>query len=232
MVLRDNSVRAQQAVGVFQVLAVVLLLVVISDVWYIGELSAGHTPDEIDAYGLGLVHNLLPIIEVLALVASFVVLIRWLRRAYWNMHALRLRLEHGEGWAAGAWSVPVLNMFRPYSIVKEVWRQTQLVAFERVQPHVLLRIWWIVFILDRLAGNASGRLASSASTTLQLQNAASADIIAEVLGITSALLTMRVVQRIAGFEAQMTLRLQVERIGEAVPIPAAEPDEDQSDYEC
>ena len=104
-------------------------------------------------------------------------------------------------------------------------------AFERVQPHVLLRIWWIVFILDRLAGNAIGRLASSASTTLQLQNAASADIIAEVLGIASALLTMRVVQRIAGFEAQMTLRLQMERIGEAVPTPAAEPDGDQSDYE-
>ena len=82
MVLRDNSVRAQQAVGVFQALAVVLLLAVMSDVWYIGELSAGRAPDEIDADGLGMIHNLLLVIEGLALVASFVVLIRWLRRAY------------------------------------------------------------------------------------------------------------------------------------------------------
>jgi hypothetical protein len=42
---------------------------------------------------------------------------------------------------------------------------------------------------------------------------------------------MRVVQRIAGFEEQITLRLQVERIGGAAPTPAHELDEDQSDYE-
>lgn len=232
MILRDNSVRAQQAVGFFQALAVVLLLEIVLNFWYISQLSTGHVPNNADASnGLFLVHNLLPLLGLVLLITCLVMMIRWLRRAYWNLHAQQLYLAHSEGWAAGAWFVPFLNMFRPYSIVKEVWRQTQLVAYERVAPHVLLRVWWVIFLLRSVVSNITGRMVTEATTVTQLENSAWGTILTATLGLATAVLTMRVVQRIAGFEEQMSLRLQVAQLGGPAPSPAAELAEDQSDFE-
>ncbi|WP_210521245.1 DUF4328 domain-containing protein [Hymenobacter terricola] len=231
MVLRDNTARAQQAVTIFQAMAVVLALTILSNFWYLNEVATGRTAAEIDASPLGLVHNLLIIVELVLMVTSLAMFIRWLRRAYWNLHALRRPMEHSEGWAAGAWFVPFLNLFRPYSIVREVWRQTQLVAFEQVTPHGLLRAWWLLFVLHGIVSNVTGKMANSANTVVQLQSAAWGNILTAGLSLGTAVLSVLVVRRIASYEVQMDLRLQVSRIGGPAPVPALAPEEDQSDYE-
>lgn len=232
VILRDNSRRAEQATGSFQVLAGVLLLTIVSDFWYMGQLTAGQSADEIDTGSLlGIAHNLLMIIELVSLITGLVLLVRWLRRAYWNLHALQQHLDYSEGWAAGAWFVPFLNLYRPYSIVKEVWRQTQLLAYERVEPHGLLRAWWVLFTLHSLVSNMSGRLLASAATTEQLQSATTADVVSASLGIATALLTVRVVRRIAEFEEQLALLQQVKQLGGPAPRPAAELEQDQPDFD-
>ena len=230
MTLRDNAPRAQQAISMFRALAVVLVLMMGAGFWYINELSTGQAPDQIDDTPLGIMHNLLSLVELIVLVTAGVLFIRWLRRAYWNLHALGRRMEHGEGWAAGAWFVPFLNLFRPYSIVREVWRHTQLIAFEQVTPHGLLRVWWMVFLLHGFVSNATGRMDNAATTTEQLQSAAWGNMVTAGLMLATALLTIQVVQRIAGYEAQVDLRLEVSRIGAPVAVPA-EHAEDQSEYE-
>ncbi|MGY3089313.1 TRAP-type C4-dicarboxylate transport system permease small subunit [Hymenobacter sp. UYAg731] len=229
--LRENAARAQQTITMFQGLLVVLSLVILADFGYLNLLGNGRGTDEIDATPLGITHNLLAVVELIVLITSFVLFVRWLRRAYWNLHALGRPTEHSEGWAAGAWFVPFLNMFRPYSIVREVWRQTQLVAFEQVTPHGLLRAWWLLFIAHSIVSNVTSRMENHATTTEQLQSAVWGNAITAMLMLGTAVLTIQVVRRIAGYEAQMDLRLQVSRIGAAAPQPAAELLEDQSDYE-
>lgn len=229
--LRENAARAQQAITMFQALAVVLVLVILADFSYINLVGSGRGADEVDATPLGIAHNLLALVELIVLITAFVLFIRWLRRAYWNLHALGRPVEHGEGWAAGAWFVPFLNMFRPYSIVREVWRQTQLVAFERITPHGLLRAWWLLFVLHGIVSNVTSQMETRATTVEQLQSAAWGNALTALLMLGTALLTVQVVRRIASYEAQMDLRLQVSRIGAEAPQPPAELTEDQSDYE-
>jgi hypothetical protein len=229
--LRENAARAQQTITMFQGLSVVLGLVILADFGYINLLGNGRGTEDLDATPLGIAHNLLAVIELIVMITAFVLFVRWLRRAYWNLHALGRRLEHSEGWAAGAWFVPLLNMFRPYSIVREVWRQTQLVAFEQVTPHGLLRAWWLLFILHGIVSNITSGMAGSANTIEQLQSAVWGNAITAMLMLGTAVLTIQLVRRIASYEAQMGLRLQVSRIGAEAPQPAAELSEDQSDYE-
>jgi len=229
--LRENAARAQQTIAMFQGLAVVLGLVILADFGYINLVGNGRGADELNTTPLGIVHSLLALVELVVLITAFILFIRWLRCAYWNLHALGRPVEHSEGWAAGAWFVPFMNMFRPYSIVREVWRQTQLVAFEQVTPHGLLRAWWLLFIVHGIVSNVTNQMETKATTTEQLQNAAWGNAITALLMLGTALLTIRVVRRIASYEAQMDLRLQVSRIGEEAPQPAAELNEDQSDYE-
>ena len=229
--LRENAARAQQTITMFQGLAVVLGLVIAVDFGYINLLASGRGTDEIDDTPLGMAYNLLAVIELIVMVAACVLFVRWLRRAYWNLHALGRRLEHSEGWAAGAWFVPFLNMVRPYSIVREVWRQTQLVALEQVTPHGLLRAWWLLFISHSIISNITSQMVRHATTIEQLQSAIWGNAVTALLMLGTAVLTIQVVRRIASYEAQMDLRLQVSRIGAAAPEPAAELNEDQSDYE-
>ena len=229
--LRENAARAQQTITIFQGLVVVLGLVILADFGYINLVGNGRGADELNTAPLGIARSFLALVELVVLITAFILFIRWLRRAYWNLHALGRPVEHSEGWAAGAWFVPFMNMFRPYSIVREVWRQTQLVAFEQVTPHGLLRAWWLLFIVHGIVSNVTNQMETKATTTEQLQSAAWGNAITALLMLGTALLTIQVVRRIASYEAQMDLRLQVSRIGAEAPQPAAELNEDQSDYE-
>ena len=229
--LRENAARAQQTITMFQGLVVVLGLVILADFGYINLVGNGRGADELTTAPLGIARSFLALVELVVLITAFILFIRWLRRAYWNLHALGRPVEHSEGWAAGAWFVPFMNMFRPYSIVREVWRQTQLVAFEQVTPHGLLRAWWLLFIVHGIVSNVTNQMETKATTTEQLRSAAWGNAITALLMLGTALLTIQVVRRIASYEAQMDLRLQVSRIGAEAPQPAAELNEDQSDYE-
>ncbi len=49
----------------------------------------------------------------------------WFRRAYFNLHQKVSYLSHSEGWAAGSWFVPIVNLYRPYQIMKEIYVETK-----------------------------------------------------------------------------------------------------------
>jgi len=63
------------------------------------------------------------IVYLAVYITSAVVFIMWFRRAYFNLNA-RKKCEHTEGWAAGSWFVPVISLFRPFQIMKEMWVET------------------------------------------------------------------------------------------------------------
>lgn len=73
----------------------------------------------------------------------------WTARAYANLHRAGLPyLRHAPGWAVGAWFVPLMNFYRPYTIMKEIWHRTQdgfLPAGTPTRPHTVIRYWWLCF---------------------------------------------------------------------------------------
>ncbi|MBO0356616.1 DUF4328 domain-containing protein [Hymenobacter sp. BT186] len=215
--LRNNADRARQAIVTFYSIAGVSLGTAVLDLLYINRLShAGSEASTLDSL-LDISQGLVSLVQLALIVAGFVVLIRWLRRAYVNLQLAGQSTDYSDGWAAGAWFVPFLNLFRPYSIVREVWRGTQLQAFNRVQPHKLLRVWWVVHILDSFLGNAAGRVAFRAETLPELENSTWLSFFSNLLGIVAAILTALVVQRIAHFEEQMQLQTQVQELGKPQP---------------
>ena len=101
--------------------------------------------------GVYYAHILLGLLYLGLLIGSYVVLIMWLRRAYYNLHQLPgIHPEYSDGWAAGAWFVPFLNFVRPFTIMREVWQDTQRAAWGRIaQPATIVAWWWTAFIVKR-----------------------------------------------------------------------------------
>lgn len=64
-------------------------------------------------------------IRLLLYFATGVCFLAWLHRAYGNLRSLGARqLDSSPGWAVVSFFIPILNLFRPYQIVRETWRHS------------------------------------------------------------------------------------------------------------
>ena len=86
--------------------------------------------------------------------AAWILLLFWFYRAYRNLEALGTRGRYSPGWAAGAWFVPILNLFRPKQIADDIWRSSDPAldsepgtAWMQGKVDPLLNWWWAVWIL-------------------------------------------------------------------------------------
>ena len=71
----------------------------------------------------------------------------WIYRAYSNLHTAGIRnLNYDRVWSIAAWFVPLLNFYRPYIILKELWYWNQTAFREQAiipKEHSFLRYWWL-----------------------------------------------------------------------------------------
>ena len=229
--LRNNQGRARNARLVF------LLLMLLSGALVVLSLVVQRLPDwdaEADnmsaatalfsfAYGLTMIGYFACVL------GSYVFLIMWLRRAYYNLHQLPgIRPEFSEGWAAGAWFVPFLNLIRPYTIMREVWQDTQRAAWGRlVAPSTILGWWWAAFISKIIISRFTAKMGSSGNDITQ------DDLLAFMLDagaqLVAAGLTWYVIGRVAGFEEELAVRQQVGQLGQPISQPVSHKT-DQPDY--
>jgi len=71
------------------------------------------------------------IISMVVALISAVTFIMWFRRAYFNLHSRVSKLSFTEGWAAGAWFVPIVNLGRPLNIMQELYNKTAALLKEK-----------------------------------------------------------------------------------------------------
>jgi hypothetical protein len=73
----------------------------------------------------------------------------WLHQVRANLRALGTRrLRFSREWTYFAFAIPVLNAYRPYQVVSEVWRasdpaSTDPVDWQRVRSSRLVLAWWV-----------------------------------------------------------------------------------------
>ena len=116
------------------------------------------------------------LLQLLIFLATGVVFIVWLHRAYSNLPALgATRLRFGKGWAIGGWMVPIWNLFRPKQIVNDAWRGSdpalpasyEVTWTERPVP-AWWQVWWLPFLVSGYLGVASFRVGMDTLQELRL----------------------------------------------------------------
>jgi len=209
--LRVNQLRAQQAMLVFLLTALASVCLCLIDAvgltcpdWELVDQNQASRFTLVVFFG----RFFLLSVNLILLACGYVFLIRWLRRAYYNLHLLPgINPEYTEGWAAGAWFVPFLNLVRPFTIIREVWNDTQRAAFGQIAvPATLLVWWWAAHLLQGFVATGVARITGSDELV--------GEIISQSLNVVDALLTWRVIQRAATFEVALTQRLLLNTIGQ------------------
>jgi uncharacterized membrane protein len=147
------------------------------------------------------------LLVILIYIISVFTFIMWFRRAYWNLHQKVHNLSHSEGWAAGAWFVPIVNLFRPYQIMNELYEKTEIYLINKgIKPNTSLNtthvgIWWTFWIICGIIGRIVFRLSLNAEEPAELILATQFSIVGEILDIPLCLLAFFVIKRYADNEA-------------------------------
>lgn len=157
-----------------------------------------------------------------------VLFVVWLWKAYASDRVDPSRLRHGAGWAIGSWFVPILNLFRPYQIVRDLRRGilSGLGASGPDPRRHVVSLWWAAFLAMILTDSLVRGLARSGDTAQGLQlveglrTAAWADLASAVTTMVAAALGALLVRRLT---AGLRPVEYVGRPAAAVPTVDAEP---------
>lgn len=116
---------------------------------------------------LGLVEWLV-IPQIIATLATFIIVGRWIYRASANAHAITDEMDISPGWAVGWYFIPFANLVKPFQAMKEIWRASHRVgAGDDPRGSAILGWWWGLWLLYNVLGNISFRMEMNEGTDPQ-----------------------------------------------------------------
>ena len=138
------------------------------------------------------------ILYLIIFIISAVTFIQWFRRAYYNLN-IRTNCDHSEGWAAGSWFVPIISLFRPSQIMKEMWNKTNSLIKSKSPDYVknstmIIGLWWTLWIISNYIGQYVLKSAFNAETIETFLNSTIGDMILSIIGIPLAILTVTIIK--------------------------------------
>jgi hypothetical protein len=180
--------------------------------------GAGVNMDSISANDMR--EGIIGIVLTIVYIATIVVFIQWFRRAYFNLHLRASGLQYSEGWAAGAWFVPVFNLFAPYKIFKDLITKSKDVLqkngiTERVEFSMnQLNAYWLFWVVGNIIANVSFRKAMKQNLD-DLLVATTTDIISSVFSVVAGILLISIIQKYNQVEPLLeNMKSEIDSIGE------------------
>jgi len=209
--LRDNSKRAKLAINIFWAICIMNLIAIFSGYleyeMLVNIKNVEFVSDE-ETLANDLRQGIVGIIQTGFYIASMVLFLNWFRRAYGNLHRLRLnRLEYTESMAVWSFCIPFVNLFRPYKIAREIAVETQanlkaIISDYRASSAIpIVGLWWTLFILTGIVGNIALKTIFKDDTIEQLITSTQAYMISDLLDIPAALVTLVMIKQISKEEA-------------------------------
>ena len=204
ILLPDNSKRAKNLLVCFYVLAIINILVLVSYIlqyFLLKKMQVGnYVIDEATANDFR--HNIIIITHIVMFIICAVFFILWFRRAYNNLNlSERVYTKYPEGWAAGAWFVPFLNLGRPYVIMKEIWTKTQEETTGLLNFHnsAIVGWWWTFWIISNILTNITSKMFDETNLE-ELCNGTIAQFICDSFEFVALILIIIIVKKVKVFE--------------------------------
>lgn len=146
--------------------------------------------------------KLLTLMEVLTAIAEIlapIFFIMWFRRAYYNIGQLAGPMNHSDGWVSGYWFLPLLNLYKPYQLMREMHLKTRAFLQEisqlPTQFHLkFLGFWWAFWIIVNLVNYVSQKFWEDATTLEVIKGAFFFEAIGCLVNLIAVLLAINVVQ--------------------------------------
>lgn len=130
--------------------------------------------------------------------ATSIPFLMWIHRINVNCRGFGAQgMMMSPGWAVGSFFVPILNLFRPYQAMKQVWQVSQDPEnWYSQKASGLLGLWWGLWLLSCVMGQVSFRLSLHADTVEALVGTTGLSIAEAGVSIVLTLTAIQLVRRI------------------------------------
>ena len=177
--------------------------------------------------------------QTMLLLIAAGVFITWFFQAYKNLRRLGVQnMRWGNGWAVGAWFVPILGLWRPKQIANDIWRGSERgtevhAGWKQVPVPGFVHWWWGLFIAQGLITYAGQETTRSGyedivtrglidSGITQIKTGTTIDVIGDLIGIVGLVLAIAFVSRVTNRFAEIG--------GEALAHASVYPQQPQPQY--
>jgi hypothetical protein len=167
------------------------------------------------------------LLQFVTYVATVVVFLMWLYRAYENLPAFghwRSSIKFSSGWAVGSFFVPILNLVVPYQAVRELWRKSETanpLTFGEIGPPSFFPLWWGFWIVSNIVSQISFRMTLEQKAPADITNIVA--IASDLLDIPAALLAIAVVRSIDRRQTEASKEANVQFPAPPSPPPSFQP---------
>jgi hypothetical protein len=211
--LRPNKQRAKIAIlliGIVMLLDIVSLISSYFQYNLLNDIAKGVNVSIATADASDLRESIIAVIYAIAFLISGITFIQWFRRAYFNLHLRVDNLKFGEGWAAGSWFTPIISIYRPFQIMKELYEKTNELLLSREgeegsktnYSNFTLAIWWTLWLIDNYFGQIIFR-ASLNDKTNQLNITSIMSMIESLIGVILGLITIKIIRDYSMMEEKL-----------------------------
>lgn len=210
--LKPNGQRAKNAITLIWIVFALEIISLISGYFQYDLLQTVVNGSEISmetATANNTRELMIGIIYLIAYIISAITFIQWFRRAYFNLHLKVNYLSHTEGWAAGCWFVPIICLYRPYQIMKEIYQETKKllikngIDYKQSFSTNALGWWWTLWIISGIISQFVYRYSMKAESIDELITSTVASMIGNIIGIPLALITVKVIRDYSNVEPML-----------------------------
>lgn len=209
--LKPNEQRAKNATILIWIVLIMEIVAFVSHFFQYILLQSAANGEAISmeyATSNDLRERIIAIISLIVYLVSAFTFIQWFRRAYFNLHLRVNLLSHNEGWAAGCWFVPILNLYRPNQIMKEMFEETkQFLKKNEIsinEGFTSIGLWWTLWIVNGFLGQFIFKYSMKAETIDEFTISTIADMISNIIGIPLAIITIQMIKEYSNYETLLT----------------------------
>lgn len=147
---------------------------------------------------------------------------RWIVRAHRNVRAQGAQdLRITPGWALGYFFVPIVNLWRPYQAMCDLWKASHNPATWAVmETGPILGAWWILWIGSGILGRISIKMTAHADGIAALESATWVELAGQLVHIVLCFVTLVMVLQIANAQKNRpAFQSSPETVSEGIPPP-------------
>jgi len=142
--------------------------------------------------------------------ATAIPFIIWLRKAYCNLrHLGATDLKYSPNWALWSWFIPIINLFRPYQVVREVWIETSMVLARRENAKVdnissaIVAWWWFFFLAMNLLSSISGNIINSVQDKNDIVTYIQIGNVGNITAIIGSIIAINLIAKVSNIQSMV-----------------------------
>lgn len=137
-------------------------------------------------------------------IVTGILILKWIYRANYNARQLGAKdMRFSPGWSVGWYFIPILSLWKPYQVMKEIWKASSTPDnWSNAEVNSILPWWWFFWLVNSFLGQAVMRMSLRAEEILELKNVNLVYQVSDVVSIGLALVTIALINGI--YQAQIS----------------------------